>query len=987
MQIKKVLYTKELRCVVSGFSYGSLGRLFLTSALFWTSPVYAAPTGGQVTSGAGAISQGSGTTTVNQASQNLSLNWQTFNVGAHESVNFVQPNATAIAVNRIADTSASQILGSLNANGQVFLINPNGIVFGAGSQVNVGGLVASTLNISDSDLAQATRHFSGGAAGTIVNQGTIEAARDGYVALLGQQVSNQGTIRAPGGTVALGAGSAVSLSFDASRLLSMQVDANKLNALAENKQLMVADGGQVLMSAGAKDSLLASVVNNTGVVQAQTVANHKGQIVLLAGMAAGTTEVGGTLDASAPNEGDGGFIETSAAHVHVTDAARITTRAAAGGKTGTWLIDPKDYTIAASGGDITGSTLSRNLGSSSVIIISSNGGTAGSGNINVNDAVNWSANLLTLTAANNININAVMTASGTSSLTLNMATANGADSAVTGGTVNAMPGVGRVDFPGLGAQRDAAGGAATLQGMAASANLTGHYALGTDIDASATSTWNSGAGFTPIGGNSTGDFTGVFNGLGHTISGLTIDSTEADVGFFGYVGTGATVQNVGLVGGSVKGSDTSALVGSLAGTNDGTVIRVYATGTVTGGDSTFVGGLVGTNCYCGTITQAYATGAVTGGPNSFAGGLVGYNVGSITGSYATGAVVAGDSATAGGLAGLSNATVTQAYATGAVTVGTSGYVGGLIGVNEDPITQSYATGAVNGGAGSEIGGLVGENNSAGSVSNSYWNSSTTGQTSGFGTNAGTFTATGLNAANAMTQASYAGWDFSTVWLNYDGHTHPLLRSWLTPLTITASNAVKTYDGVAYVGGNSVTYSSSPGSNLLGAATYGGTSQGAKNVGSYTIAPSGYWSNQQGYGVSYVNGGLTVNTATLIFTADSVSRPYGVANPVFTGTVTGFVGGDTLAGATTGTLVWNSIATANSPVGWYFIDGNGLSAMNYIFVQAPGNARALTVAPEDAQSWPAALLIASLQPADKPLRPLTDTTSHVVKIVGSGVRLP
>lgn len=243
-----------------------MAALALVGSAMLSPVAYAAPTGGQVTAGSGAISQTAGNTTVNQSSQNLSLNWQTFNVGAHEAVNFVQPNTAAIAVNRIADTSASQILGSLNANGQVYLVNPNGIVFGAGAQVNVGGLVASTLAISDSDLAAAVRHFTGSGAGTVVNHGTITAAPGGYVALLGQQVSNQGTIRAPGGTAALGAGSAVSLSFDAGRLLSMQVDANELSALAENKQLIVADGGQVLMSAGAKDSLLASVVNNTGVV-------------------------------------------------------------------------------------------------------------------------------------------------------------------------------------------------------------------------------------------------------------------------------------------------------------------------------------------------------------------------------------------------------------------------------------------------------------------------------------------------------------------------------------------------------------------------------------------------------------------------------------------------------------------------------------------------------------------------------------------------
>jgi filamentous hemagglutinin family protein len=99
----------------------------------------AAPVGGQVVLGAGSVVQAGSTTTVTQTSQNLALNWASFNVAAQETVNFVQPSATAIAVNRIFDTNGSQILGRVNANGQVYLVNPNGILFGAGAQVNVGG--------------------------------------------------------------------------------------------------------------------------------------------------------------------------------------------------------------------------------------------------------------------------------------------------------------------------------------------------------------------------------------------------------------------------------------------------------------------------------------------------------------------------------------------------------------------------------------------------------------------------------------------------------------------------------------------------------------------------------------------------------------------------------------------------------------------------------------------------------------------------------
>lgn len=1021
MQIESVLYTKQLRRVVGGFSYGSLGSLFLISSVFWTQPVYAAPTGGQVTAGSGAISQTAGNTTVNQASQNLSLNWQSFNVGAHEAVNFVQPNTAAIAVNRIADTSASQILGSLSANGQVYLVNPNGIVFGAGAQVNVGGLVASTLAISDSDLASATRHFSGSGAGAIVNRGTITAAPGGYVALLGHQVSNQGTIRAPGGTAALGAGSAVSLSFDANRLLSMQVDANALNALAENKQLIVADGGQVLMSAGAKDSLLASVVNNTGVVQAQTVANHNGQIMLLAGMAAGTTTVNGTLDASAPNGGDGGFIETSGAHVHVADAARISTLAV-GGNTGTWLIDPHDYTIAASGGDITGSALSNNLNGSNVEIKSSVGANAaGSGDVYVNDAVSWNANTtLTLKASNNVNINASITATGdTAGLVISPNTTNqnngvkdvasgtGVYSLNTGASITLSGAAPRLKIEKitytvintLGAAGSVTG--TDLQGI--NGGLAGHYALGSNIDASATSGWNGGAGFNPIGNSGT-SFSGSFDGFGHTINGVFINRpTTTNVGLFGYIGNTAEIRNVGLTSvnltaesnvgslagynnfGSISNSYATGYVvgitsypGGLVGVNKGSISSSYATNTVNGylgagglvgynigsinnsyatgqvlGSNYYTGGLVGINQYSGSISNSYATGTVHG-DNVAVGGLVGGNVGtsSISNSYATGQV-SGSANDVGGLVGASYASISNSYATGQVSGGAVN-VGGLVGIQySGSINQSYATGAVSGpNAGGSIGGLVGGRYD-GTVSASYWNTQTTGQNHSTGS-ADTF---GLTSAQMMNASSFAGWDVATtggsnsVWRIYEGYTAPLLRTFMTNLAVTGVST--TYSGAAYAGSNN-TYtfgtlaptfwlpSTSVDMSLFASNLH--TNVPAINAGSYLLNGDLH-SSQMGYDIAFTAGTLTINPATLLFTANSANRLYGAANPAFTGSVTGFVGTDTLANATTGTP-FSSAAGAASNVGAYAVDSSGLTANNgnYVFTQALGNATALTINP-------------------------------------------
>ncbi len=268
-----------------------------------------------------------------------------------------------------------------------------------------------------------------------------------------------------------------------------------------------------------------------------------------------------------------------------------------------------------------------------------------------------------------------------------------------------------------------------------SANLAGHYALGSNIDASVTSKRNRGAGFAPVGDNST-NFTGTFDGLGHTITGLYINRPSTDyVGLFGYTNA-ATIRNVGLVSGSVTGSN-------------------------------YVGGLMGYN-YGGTISNSYNTGNVTSsGSYSYVGGLVGWNHGAITNSYSTGTVTGTNHYYyVGGLVGWISGTISNSYSTGAVT-GTNG-VGGLAGVNHySTISNSYSTGSVTGTNG--VGGLVGYNNYGGAITNSYWDTETSGQTTSDG-------GTGLTTVQMKQQASFSGWDFTNVWGIDEGASYPYLRA-------------------------------------------------------------------------------------------------------------------------------------------------------------------------------------------------------------------
>ena len=908
----------------------------------------ALPTGGQVTGGSGHLAQYGDTLTVTQQSQNLSLNWQTFNIGRQSTVDFVQPDASAIAVNRIADTNGSQIFGHLNANGQVFLINPNGVLFGQGAQVNVGALVASTLNVDDSTLGTGSLSFSGTGKGKVTNLGTINVTGGGYVALLANQVSNQGAIHAQLGSVALAGGNAVTLNFGGDKLVSVRVDQSALDALAQNGQLIEADGGNVWMTAGARDSLLASAVNNTGTIDAQTVQNQNGHIMLLGGMDAGTVTVGGTLDASAPSGGNGGQIETSAANVNVANTAKITT-AAQLGLSGTWLIDPNDFTIAPSGGDISGATLSTELNSGNVTIASSEGGTAGSGNVNVDDLVSWSSHTLTLNAQNNININATMTASGTAGLVLNYSGTGvnvGLGSAGFAGQVN-FTGSNTLSINSSSYTLISSVGA--LQGITTS-GLSGHYALASNLTLS--------SGFTPIGSGQ--PFTGVFDGLGHTISGLTItNSSAADVGLFGV--SSGTIRNVGLLGGSVSGSFEGADIGGLVGDNSGTISNVFTTGSVSSlGGGEWIGGLAGYNELSGTISNAYATGAVSSSSyTANIGGLVGTNYGSIRNAYATGSVSGSyggpnEEDDIGGLVGYNTGTIANAYATGSVswgsTAGTYGnFIGGLVGYSYGggSITDAYATGHVSSvNSNDQLGGLVGVINN-GTVTASYWDIQTTGQSSGTSSFSTTTTGmTGLSTSQMMQPGNFswtiaASGGSNATWRIYNNNTTPLIESLLIPLTIKASNQTVTYNGTNQDAA-ALSSSSLASPNLAAITGLGLTT--AQHAGSYTetMSSSAYSSN---YDLSFgtLSATLTIDPAilTATLTNSGVTKTYNGTTAAPTGftptySYSGLVAGDTGASLTDTGALYNSAHVASatditvSGLNIFSITGtNGSLASDYI----------------------------------------------------------
>ena len=283
--------------------------------------------------------------------------------------------------------------------------------------------------------------------------------------------------------------------------------------------------------------------------------------------------------------------------------------------------------------------------------------------------------------------------------------------------------------------------------LGASYTLAGNIDLGSSLAAVGgkyPGMWSS-AGFDPIG-NGTAKFTGAFDGQGHTIANLTINRpSAANVGLFGYIGSSATISDIGLIGVNVSGS---ANTGTLVGYSEaGTITRAFATGAVTA-NSDVVGGLVGSNT--GSISQSHAAVTVTeSGAGHSAGGLVGSNGGLIQLSYATGAVSSGGTRV-GGLVGSNSGNTQLSYATGAVS-GTSD-VGGLVGYHTDfgSIAQSYAAGAVSGT--SQVGGLVGTSNNNAMIGQSYWDTVTSGRAIGVGSGP-TTGATGLTTSQMQDPAN------------------------------------------------------------------------------------------------------------------------------------------------------------------------------------------------------------------------------------------
>ena len=263
------------------------------------------PQGGSVAAGHATIGAASNNSlTVNQGSQNAVINWNSFSIGQPNTVTYHQPNAASATLNRVTGNTPSSIAGRLNANGQIYLVNPNGIAITKTGAVKVsGGFVGSTLGTDDGDFMNGKRTFKGnGHSASVSNAGSITVGKGGFVGLIGGTVSNSGTIRVPLGKVALGSGESVTLDVNGDGF--MQVAVPTASKAASGKGLVdvsgriSAAGGTIELQAVTLKQAIRNAVNVSGTLSARSLSGHSGSIVL-GGGAGGDVNVSGRLNVSA----------------------------------------------------------------------------------------------------------------------------------------------------------------------------------------------------------------------------------------------------------------------------------------------------------------------------------------------------------------------------------------------------------------------------------------------------------------------------------------------------------------------------------------------------------------------------------------------------------------------------------------------------------------------------------------------------------------
>ncbi len=727
------------------------------------------PSGGQVAAGAATIAYTRpDQLNITQTSDRAIINWQDFSVAQGARVDISQPGNGSALLNRVTSATPSTIAGQINANGQVYLINPNGIMITQTGKVSAAGFVASSLDMSDDDFMAGTITVTG-RGGSVVNRGEISVVRGGYAALIGGKVENSGLILAPLGRVALGAGTRATLDLEGDGFLQVALPAEGGGIAMSGR--IVADGGAVVLSAAQAREAARSVVNLSGSIEARGIDTRGGTVTLSGGdirldgasidvsgtRGGGTVRIGGdrqglgalahadmlTVDAAssiradATGTGDGGQVTLwSDSLTHF--AGTISATGAGGGRGGdaevsgkakldyagitdlrgatfgTLLLDPYDVTISA-GADANQSGFTA-TGNNSVINVDTLGYALALANVIVSTGTAGTQNGdITVAAPLVWNSGANLTLSAAGAVTINgaiMAQAGGltissSTNTAVKSTATAAINVARFTL----AQGTWQQIGATLPGFE-----TGDFRINGNIF----QRFSGGTGSLadPYLVDDLYGLQGIGGGLSSGYR-LTRDIDAANTAYWnggaGFVPIASGSQFTGSIDGAnhiVSGltivSAATSNVGFVAATTGAGIVQdiAFVAGHVEGANATFVGGLVGNSQ--GRILRASFSGDVLGA--SLVGGLAGGSI-DMRRSFSSGTVTA-TNGPAGGLAGVTALVLEQSHSDAAVSAsgGTPGSLtaasaGGLVGVLSGTIWDSYASGPVT--STDRAGGLVG----------------------------------------------------------------------------------------------------------------------------------------------------------------------------------------------------------------------------------------------------------------------------------------
>lgn len=438
---KKNTHEKNPRAMLPGYRLGLLPAM-LMAAMGCANTAWAVE-GGVIAAGAGAIKTQGNKTTISQSSDKMVVNWKNFNIGADQSVIVNQPGATSAVLNRVTTASPTQIDGTLKANGRVFVVNPAGVVFGSGAKVDVGSLVASTLNVDSQEFMNGgseplskyenLKMRASGGEGQIVNNGKLTAQDS--ITLVGPQIVNSGVIRAK--DVALMGATNVTMVTAGSKT-GFMLEKQAANALVANYGSITANNGDVTLATAATGAMIGTVIQNTGHLEAASVSTKEGGSVVLSAKDGGKISVGGQLSA------DNGIL-VSADGLGGPSMHDVTI------ESGAKLKSQRTVEIYSHGGHVEMNGLINAADTvnieSSVMTYGDLGPETGDGIVTTNGKIN--ANTVQLTSAN-ININAPITAvkeayaesySGNLNQRANVTATNGSVTLAAGGDLIQSDGV------------------------------------------------------------------------------------------------------------------------------------------------------------------------------------------------------------------------------------------------------------------------------------------------------------------------------------------------------------------------------------------------------------------------------------------------------------------------------------------------------------------------------------------------------------------